>query len=199
MTQHPLPKKNPGPILTSGYGDRIMDGKVVKHYGLDWAGPGYGRGTPVLAARGGRVLTARTTPDKEAGLLVRIDHGGGFNTRYLHLDRVMVKVGDIVRMGQQIGTVGSTGRSTGPHLHFEIRINDVPVDPTPYINGMTRMGPRLVVDGKVLEAETMLINGVSYIFGDTVNGPNYIAVRAVAELLGRRVRWENTPPTVFIE
>jgi murein DD-endopeptidase MepM/ murein hydrolase activator NlpD len=62
-----------------------------------------------------------------------IYHGNGYSTLYAHLQRATVSVGQTVTVGQQVGVVGSTGRSTGPHLHFEVRINDTPVNPVPYL------------------------------------------------------------------
>src|SRR3546814_14391222 len=71
------------------------------------------------------------------GNLVEINHGGGYQTRFGHLSRRMVGEGQYVRRGTLIGLIGSTGRSTGPHLHYEVRYNGSAVDPTPYIRGFT--------------------------------------------------------------
>ena len=65
--------------------------------------------------------------------MVEINHGGGYTTRYGHAEKVLVKVGDIVKKGQVIALMGSTGRSTGPHVHFEVRINGQAVDPARYV------------------------------------------------------------------
>jgi len=71
------------------------------------------------------------------GNVVYVDHGSGISTRYGHLSKINVSVGQTVNTGDIIGLVGSTGRSTGPHLHYEVRINNQPVDPKPYLPGAT--------------------------------------------------------------
>lgn len=101
------------------------------HYGLDVAAP---TGTPVRAAAAGRVTFSGSRGNY--GLLIVIDHGGGVETRYAHLSRLQVKEGDRVRQGQVIGRVGSTGNSTGPHLHFEVLIDGTHQDPERWL------GPR---------------------------------------------------------
>lgn len=111
---------------TSGFGYRW--GRL--HAGLDAGTP---IGTTVRASRGGRVVTAGWVGGY--GYCVMIDHGDGVQTRYGHLSEVLVSVGDYVDQGQQIALSGNTGRSTGPHIHFEIRINGEPTDPTPYLLG----------------------------------------------------------------
>ena len=95
------------------------------HYGLDIAAP---VGTPVMAADSGMVAFAGYLP--YYGNVIRIDHGEGKAVSvYGHLSRILVKQGDVVKIGQVIGNVGNTGRSTGPHLHFEVRLNGRPTDP----------------------------------------------------------------------
>ncbi len=74
------------------------------------------------------------------GKMVEIDHGNTLTTRYGHLSEINVKVGDIVRIGQVIGAVGSTGRSTGPHLHYETRIDGDAVDPQKFLRAGVRLG-----------------------------------------------------------
>ena len=74
------------------------------------------------------------------GKMVEIDHGNGLSTRYGHMSVIDVKVGDQVRIGQTIGKIGSTGRSTGPHLHYETRINDETVDPQRFLRAGLRLG-----------------------------------------------------------
>jgi murein DD-endopeptidase MepM/ murein hydrolase activator NlpD len=90
-------------------------------------------GAPVMAAGSGRVITAGR--QRGYGNVVYIDHGAGLSTRYGHLSQINVAVGQTVARGQKIGLVGSTGRSTGPHLHYEVRINNQPVDPRRYLPG----------------------------------------------------------------
>jgi len=90
-------------------------------------------GTPVQAAATGRVIIAGW--QRGYGNVVYVDHGTGLSTRYGHLSEIDVSVGQTVTRGQTVGLVGSTGRSTGPHLHYEVRINNQPVDPRPYLPG----------------------------------------------------------------
>lgn len=116
---------------TSGYGYRIdpFTGRVAFHSGADMAGE---FGTPVLASLAGRVVVA----DRKGayGLMIEIDHGRGIRTRYGHLQSVSVKVGDMVQFRQKIANMGSSGRSTGPHLHYEIWFNGVVRDPTKFFD-----------------------------------------------------------------
>ena len=100
------------------------------HEGLDFAAP---MGTPILAASGGVVRLAAN--HRSFGNLIEIDHGEGLVTRYAHAKVLLVKKGDLVRRGQMIARVGSTGLSTGPHLHFEVRLHDKPLDPRVYLTG----------------------------------------------------------------
>ncbi|SIT47738.1 Peptidase M23B [Paraburkholderia piptadeniae] len=88
-------------------------------------------GTPILAAAGGRVIHAG--PEGGYGNAVEIDHGNGLITRYGHASRIVVQEGDLVLPRQHIADIGSTGRSTGPHLHFEVLVNGAPVDPADYL------------------------------------------------------------------
>jgi murein DD-endopeptidase MepM/ murein hydrolase activator NlpD len=90
-------------------------------------------GTPVVAAAGGTVIFAGW--QNGYGQIVIIDHGNGLTTRYGHLSGIDVEVGQQLARGEQLGRVGSTGRSTGPHLHYEVRINDEPLDPRQYLPG----------------------------------------------------------------
>lgn len=100
------------------------------HGGIDLAAP---IGTPVRAARSGRVERAGWWGSY--GNVVVLNHGDGSETRYAHLSAVLVAPGDSVRQGDVVGTVGSTGASTGPHLHFEVRFAGVAVDPLPLLEG----------------------------------------------------------------
>jgi murein DD-endopeptidase MepM/ murein hydrolase activator NlpD len=116
---------------TSGFGYRVdpFTGRVAFHSGADMAGE---FGTSILATAPGRVIAAeRRGP---YGLMVEIDHGRGIRTRYGHLQSAFVKAGDQVAFRQKIATMGSSGRSTGPHLHYEIWFNDVVRDPTKFFD-----------------------------------------------------------------
>ena len=93
-------------------------------------------GTPVMVAASGTVTIAGR--QRGYGNVIYIDHGAGLSTRYGHLSQIDVKIGQTVTRGQTIGLVGSTGRSTGPHLHYEVRINNQPVDPRQYLPGAER-------------------------------------------------------------
>lgn len=115
---------------SSSYGWRPdpFTGQKAFHKGLDFMADS---GTTIHAAGDGIVTQAERLPDY--GNIVRVDHGFGLDTRYAHVSGFLVKVGDRVAKGQPIATVGSTGRSTGPHLHYEVRLNGVPLDPRKYL------------------------------------------------------------------
>ena len=119
----------PGPVV-SGFGTRTdpIGGGTGFHSGLDIAASS---GTPIRSCRSGTVVIAGWQGGY--GNAVVIDHGGGMATLYGHQSQIAVSVGEKVLAGEVIGYVGSTGNSTGPHLHFEVRISGNPVDPTPYI------------------------------------------------------------------
>ena len=116
--------------ITSPFGERKnpMGAGDDFHPGLDIAAE---EGTPIAAACAGRVVAAG--PDGGYGNLIVVDDGNGVSTRYGHCSQIFARVGDTVMPGQTIGAVGSTGHSTGPHLHFEVRVNDRPVDPAAFI------------------------------------------------------------------
>lgn len=114
-----------GGTFTSGYGYRWGE----LHRGVDWACP---IGTTARAARAGVVIHAGWA--NSYGYCVYIDHGDGVVTRYAHLSKVLVSSGQYVSQGDKIGLTGNTGRSTGPHIHFEICINGSPVNPLSYLN-----------------------------------------------------------------
>ena len=117
--------------VTSNYGTRKdpFDGKPKKHKGIDFAGK---IGTELMAVAPGRVVSAGERVGY--GTTVEIDHGLGFTTLYAHLSQITVSRGDWVRPGTVVGLGGSTGRSTGPHLHYEIRYKGAPFDPTKFVN-----------------------------------------------------------------
>jgi murein DD-endopeptidase MepM/ murein hydrolase activator NlpD len=102
--------------------------RIQHHRGVDIRGP---YGEPILAAASGRVTYASRDPGY--GNLVVINHGSGIYTWYGHLARISVEKGAQVKRGQRLGKLGSTGRATGPHLHFEVRVNGIPVDPQRYL------------------------------------------------------------------
>ena len=116
--------------VTSNFGTRNdpFTGKPKKHRGIDFAGK---IGTELMAVAPGRVVSAGERVGY--GTTVEIDHGLGFTTLYAHLSQITVARGDWVRPGTVIGLAGSTGRSTGPHLHYEIRYKGVPFDPSKFV------------------------------------------------------------------
>jgi len=114
----------------SSFGWRFdpFNGRSTFHEGIDFAAP---TGTPVAAAAGGVVVTAEY--HHQFGNMLEIDHGNGIVTRYAHASRLLMRVGDIVRRGQHVADVGSTGRSTGAHLHFEVLVMGVQQDPSKFL------------------------------------------------------------------
>ena len=125
-TQKPVALGN----LGSEFGWRVdpISGHSALHTGLDFQAD---RGTPILAAAGGVVVTQVYHP--EYGNTVEVDHGNDLVTRYAHASVVFVRQGDLVKRGQKIAEVGSTGRSTGPHLHFEVLVQGIPQDPQKFL------------------------------------------------------------------
>jgi murein DD-endopeptidase MepM/ murein hydrolase activator NlpD len=124
--------------LESGFGGRrnpFGGSSVEFHTGQDIEAP---QGTPISAAASGTITYAGWM--NGYGNLVIIDHGDGLSTRYGHLSRIESSVGQNILRGQLLGLVGSTGRSTGPHLHYEVRINDHPVNPRQYLPGSSESG-----------------------------------------------------------
>ena len=117
-------------FISSGFGYRSdpFTGAGAFHGGLDFRGP---YGAPIYAAAKGVVSFAGVRSGY--GNCVEIDHGNGLLTRYAHMSSLRASVGQVVSPGQAIGAIGNSGRSTGPHLHFEVRINDRPVNPRPFL------------------------------------------------------------------
>jgi murein DD-endopeptidase MepM/ murein hydrolase activator NlpD len=117
-------------FVSSGFGRREdpFTGSVSFHQGIDLCTT---CGTPVLATANGKVVFSG--PDGDYGLTLQIDHGRGVETRYSHNERLLVRAGQVVRRGQTIAQVGTSGRTTGPHVHYEIHVGGRPVDPTQYI------------------------------------------------------------------
>jgi len=123
-----LPVRNAVMGSSFGYRSDPFSGLRSRHDGLDFAAPA---GTPVLAAADGVVVVASYHP--EFGNMIDIDHGDGLLSRYAHLSELKVAESQIVRRGERIGAVGSTGRSSGPHLHFEVRMLGVPQNPASFL------------------------------------------------------------------
>lgn len=118
---------------------RIYAGEPgVPHNGLDIAG---GMGGQVVAPADGVVILAAQSPFTLEGNLLMIDHGMGLNSAFLHLSRIDVKLGDVVRQGQPLGAIGMTGRATGPHLHWGMRWNDTRIDPALLLDPMPTAAP----------------------------------------------------------
>jgi murein DD-endopeptidase MepM/ murein hydrolase activator NlpD len=128
-----LPNSSPigAAFNSSSYGWRIdpFNGNKAFHEGLDFTA---NTGTPIRAAADGIVSVSELT--HAYGNMVKIDHGAGLETRYAHASKLLVKVGERVVKGQTVALVGSTGRSTGPHLHYEIRLNGNALDPRQYLH-----------------------------------------------------------------
>jgi murein DD-endopeptidase MepM/ murein hydrolase activator NlpD len=116
--------------ITGGFGQRLdpLNGEEAVHCGIDISAPS---GTEIQVTADGIVLLA----EREAGYgnEVLVDHGGGITTKYGHLLRIDVVAGQEVKKGQVIGAVGMTGKSTGPHLHYEVRVHQTPVNPAKYL------------------------------------------------------------------
>lgn len=136
-TQEPVAGGN----LGSSFGWRIdpLNGRSALHTGLDFPSE---PGTPILAAAGGVVVAQEY--HQAYGNVVEVDHGNDLITRYAHASRVWVKKGDLVKRGQKIAEVGTTGRSTGPHLHFEVLVQGVFQDPQKFLTAGRQL-PRPVI------------------------------------------------------
>ncbi len=131
-TQQPVAAGN----LGSSFGWRIdpFTGRSALHTGLDFqADPG----TPILAAAGGVVVTQEY--HAAYGNMVEIDHGNDLITRYAHASAIFVKMGDLIKRGQKIAEVGTTGRSTGSHLHFEVLVQGIPQDPQTFLTAGSQL------------------------------------------------------------
>lgn len=141
-TQEPVAGGNLGSV----FGWRIdpLNGRSALHTGLDFPSD---PGTAILAAAGGVVVTQEYHP--AYGNMVEVDHGNELVSRYAHASRVWVKKGDLVKRGQKIAEVGSTGRSTGPHLHFEVLVQGVFQDPQKFLTA-GQQGPKSLVAASAL-------------------------------------------------
>jgi len=152
---YPLTKNS---FISSPFGVRNspFTGEHEQHEGMDIPAEA---GSPILATGDGQIIYAGYAPGY--GNLIEIDHGQGYTTRYGHAKTVLVKIGDWVKQSQQIATVGSTGRSTGPHLHFEVSFNKVPFDPkvllgANYLNNVSNTSSLLVFTSTKLKAPWQL-------------------------------------------
>lgn len=143
----PTAQPVPGSVLGSSFGFRSdpITGRSALHTGLDFQAD---TGRPILAAAGGVVVVQEYHPGY--GNMVEIDHGNDLITRYAHASETFVKKGDLVKRGQKIAAVGSTGRSTGPHLHFEVLVQGLPQDPQKFLTA----GEKLPADMPVAKAKT---------------------------------------------
>lgn len=132
LQQSMMPNMSPVNVgyNSSSFGWRVdpFSGRSAFHEGLDFTAQ---TGTPIYAAAGGVVTASEQMPDY--GKIVKISHGAGLETRYAHASELLVSVGEVVKKGQLIARVGSTGRSTGPHLHFEVRRDGSPLDPRKFL------------------------------------------------------------------
>jgi murein DD-endopeptidase MepM/ murein hydrolase activator NlpD len=133
LTRKTIPTTMPVAMgyYSSNYGYRLdpFTGRQTFHTGVDLIAP---PGTAVVAAAGGVVTTVTFSP--EYGNMVDVDHDNGLTSRYAHLSKSLVRVGDIVMKGQNIANVGATGRATGPHLHFEVREKGIPLNPNKFLS-----------------------------------------------------------------
>ncbi|MCZ2407994.1 MAG: M23 family metallopeptidase [Burkholderiales bacterium] len=140
--KHLVPTESPAPgrRVGSGFGWRIdpLVGKTALHAGLDFPAEA---GADIVAAAAGVVVTQEY--HAEFGNMVEIDHGNQIVSRYAHSSKVLVKRGDLVRRGQKIAEVGTTGRSTGPHLHFEVLVQGVPQDPQKFLTAGSQAARKL--------------------------------------------------------
>jgi len=140
LAKIPLGNPAPGSPLSSPFGVRTDPflGHQAMHTGLDFKAA---TGTDVRAAADGKVVDAGRNGGY--GNMVEIDHGNGITTRYAHLSRITVKDGDKIARGDKLGEVGSTGRSTGPHLHYEVRRHGNAVDPRNFLRAGRKLSELL--------------------------------------------------------
>lgn len=133
-----IPQHTPASLeyISSGFGYRAdpFTGGAAFHAGLDFKGP---IGAPIYAAAAGQVRFVGV--QQGYGNVVEIDHGNGLMTRYAHMSGFRARVGQPVQAGQVIGLIGNTGRSTGPHLHFEVRMNDRAINPRPFLEAASHV------------------------------------------------------------
>ena len=146
---------NSAPInvaVGSGFGFRSdpFSGRAALHTGLDFPSD---VGTPIMAAAGGVVRSTDFHP--AYGNLLEIEHGNGLVTRYAHTSKILVKAGDLIKRGQVVALVGTTGRSTGPHLHFEVMVEGVLQDPAKFLAGKATAGVQATVSPAAGSSQTL--------------------------------------------
>lgn len=140
-----------GVSMGSAFGWRIdpFTGRSALHTGLDFSAD---PGTPIVSAAGGVVVTQEYHP--AYGNMIEIDHGNDLVSRYAHASRIFVKKGDLVKRGQKVAEVGTTGRSTGAHLHFEVLVQGVQQDPQKFLDaGQNLSTPRVAMAGVAPDRE----------------------------------------------
>ena len=140
-----------GVSMGSAFGWRIdpFTGRSALHTGLDFSAD---PGTPIVSAAGGVVVTQEYHP--AYGNMIEIDHGNDLVSRYAHASRIFVKKGDLVKRGQKVAEVGTTGRSTGAHLHFEVLVQGVQQDPQKFLDaGQNLSAPRVAMAGVAPDRE----------------------------------------------
>lgn len=142
-----LPTIQPAKVnyVASGFGVRFdpFNGRSSFHEGIDFPAS---TGTPIVAAAGGVIIASEF--HNQYGNLLEIDHGNDIVTRYAHASRLLVKFGDIVKRGQHVADIGSTGRSTGAHLHFEVRVKGVAQDPNKFLAAGADLAKAVALRGK---------------------------------------------------
>jgi murein DD-endopeptidase MepM/ murein hydrolase activator NlpD len=136
----PVRKPVAGDEIMSGFGVRVDPflNRPAMHTGLDFRAE---VGDPIQVTANGTVTVAGWSGGY--GKMVEVDHGNGFATRYGHMSEIDVKVGQQVKIGQSLGKVGTTGRSTGPHLHYETRIDGEAVDPQKFLSAGSKLADAL--------------------------------------------------------
>lgn len=155
-----LTPPTPKALISSGWG-RPREYRGGWHEGLDFPAP---KGSPVLAAAAGKVLRVDDVDNSFAGKWIAIHHGGGIHTRYLHNTKNLVKVGDIVKRGQQIATLGTTGtKNSAPHVHFDVKFKDQAHDEYKrrYGSPTTGWGSSMQLLGTGVPGETFM-SGATY-------------------------------------
>lgn len=187
-------------LVTSGFATP----ERPNHLANDFAGGGIVVGDAVRTIKGGYVATAKFDP--AAGNFVRVDHGGGLHTRYLHLNSLSVRAGQWVEEGQQIGTFGNTGQSTGPHLHFELvegvrkvgtQYYGTPRDCIPYFLGQIPL-PTLYIDGQMSTLASYIEGGRMYVALEMKNGFGWCWIRHMANAFRYDIVWVQQTLTAYL-